>query len=524
MNRRALAIIGLAAVGSAAPVLDAGPPPAAPAPAAPVSGPAPDVLTIVKAKDADTPKAIGTCDPAQAKGAQRIGIAHVNDLQARYSDRIAGKSRYAYVAAYLKLLKTAQPTLVLDAGGDYEKGSIADLRSNGETTRQIVQAMPIDVRTLGDHDFGYGENVVLRDVRLSAHPVLAANVRHAGESAAKPLFRPWARFDVGCVKVGVIGLVTQNRGADDQPSSAPFDDVFQQDPRYGAVLEREAKAHRAEVDVLIALTHLGYADDLTLARKHGALVDVIVGGHGGDTLRDPGVVLHPPAKTKTWIVQAGHFGEHVGYGDIVVSSKEPRKVELEKYRMVDVDDKLKDADKAIDDLVKKLEDAVTPDAQKPIGKTNAAIARGKGMVDVVWRAAKEQWQLDALIVGKDLFAAGLPKGDVTLQRLYDAMLVQKRPAGSTGTSSIYVQEIQGDEASSLLRSFQPRGNYEWSGLQRFDPTKKYKIGFDKRAATYPKQLFGLASKAVRATFAGELIDVVEPWVRARAAKGQSIDP
>ena len=65
---------------------------------------------------------------------------------------------------------------MLDAGDDYEKGAVAELRSGGETTRRMVQALPIDVRTIGNHDFAYGEEAVLRDVSLSAHPVLAANV------------------------------------------------------------------------------------------------------------------------------------------------------------------------------------------------------------------------------------------------------------------------------------------------------------------------------------------------------------
>ena len=135
MNRRALAIIGLAAIGSAAPALDGGTPPAssgkAPTTAAPASSAArvPDQLTMSRSKLDDSIIRIGTCDPAQAKATVRFGLAHINDLQARYSDRIGGKSRYAFLAGYLKLLKTAQATIVLDAGDDYEKGSIAELRS-----------------------------------------------------------------------------------------------------------------------------------------------------------------------------------------------------------------------------------------------------------------------------------------------------------------------------------------------------------------------------------------------------------
>lgn len=531
MRGRTVAIFGLAAAaGSAA--QDAGSPDAgapspaassAPAPALSGSARLPDVLTTAKAKlDPEATRTIGTCDPAQtSKGSARFGLAHINDLQARYSERIAGKSRYAYVAGYLKLLKTAQPTIVLDAGDDYEKGSLAELRSNGETTRQMVQAMPFDVRVIGNHDFAYGENVVLRDVRLSQHPVLAANIKHPGFTAAKQPFRPYARFDVGCVKVGVIGLVTQNFGADDQPTAAPFDDVFQQDPHYSAILDREAKAHRGEVDVLIALTHLGYAEDLALARKAGKNIDFIVGGHTEDTLKDPGVV-NQGKDGKTFILQAGHFGEKVGHGDVTVDLK-THKVGFEKYQMVQIDEKTPSPLQSIDDLVNTLEAAVDPDAQKPIGKTANGLKKGHPMVDLMFRAAKDTWNVDALVIGKDQFWADLPKGDVTLQRLYDTVLVQKEPTGTNGFSSIWIQDIGGDDAAALMRSFQPRGNYEWSGITKFDPTKKYKIGFDKRAAFFPRPLFGVASKAVHASFAGEMIDALEPFVRNRTTKGLTID-
>ena len=78
----------------------------------------------------DAPRAIGRCDASA--GARRFTIAHVNDMQARYTERIAGASRYAYVAGYLEALKDEVPeTLVMDAGDDYEKG-----RSPNTSVRQ----------------------------------------------------------------------------------------------------------------------------------------------------------------------------------------------------------------------------------------------------------------------------------------------------------------------------------------------------------------------------------------------------
>lgn len=486
-----------------------------------------ELLTASLPKLDPSPRVVGTCESgARDKGPLRFGLAHFNDLQARYSDLLGGRSRYAYIAGYLRQLKTEQPTIVLDAGDDYEKGALAEVRSNGETTRQMVQALPIDVRTVGNHDFAYGETAVLRDVRLSQHPVLAANVKHAGLPSAKQPFRPYARVDVGCVKIGVIGLVTQNFGADDRPTSAPYSGVFVQDDRYQAILEREAKAHRSEVDVLIALTHLGYAEDVALARKGGRLVDIIVGGHTEDVSKEPGMIVHPD-NTKTWVLQAGRFGEVLGRGDVVVNPTEHAggrsKIGLEKYRLVEVDEKMPVAED-VAALAKRLEDAVVPDAHTPIGRLSAPIKQGKPITELVSRAAKTIWNLDVVVLGKDLFWAGLPKGDLTLQRLYDAVLVQRQPAGTSGLSSLWVVELTGAEMTALQKASRVGGTYEWFGPRdRFDPGKRYRLGLDKRAATYPKTLFGGEAKLVRASYLGEMIDALEPFVKARSSKGQTVD-
>src|ERR1700689_3693405 len=60
---------------------------------------------------------IGACDEKdRAAPFARFSIIHVNDMQARYSDRIAGKSRYAYVAGFIAAERRKNPNVVvLDA-------------------------------------------------------------------------------------------------------------------------------------------------------------------------------------------------------------------------------------------------------------------------------------------------------------------------------------------------------------------------------------------------------------------------
>jgi 5'-nucleotidase / UDP-sugar diphosphatase len=463
---------------------------------------------------------IGTCDAAErAKGTVRFTLAHLNDLQARYSDQIAGKSRYAYIAGYLRSLKAQNAsTLVLDAGDDYEKGALAELRSMGETTRQMVQALPIDVRTIGNHDFAYGEAAVLKDVRESQHPVLAANIRH--KTLAEQPFKPYARLDVGCAKVGIIGLVTQGFGADDQPTKEPYNGVFVQDDHYVEVAKREISAHRGEVDVLIALTHLGFGTDLMLASRAKGL-DLVVGAHTEDLVKEPLVVPHGKGQ-RTTVVQAGHYGETLGRGEVVVDLKE-HIVKLEKYKIVEIDASVPIAND-VAELASTLERSAVPDAHNPIGRTQRAVKRGKEMSELLFKAAQKQLGADIVIVGRDLFWDGLPKGDVTLQRLYDTVLVQRQPSGTSGFSSLWTVELTGEEAVKLFERYRPMAAYETFKPAKLDPTKEsYKLVLDKRAFTYPRANFGPSAKLPNGTFSGEMVDVLEGYIRARTAAGTTID-
>ena len=474
-------------------------------------------------------RTIGRCDPGEkAQGKARFTIAHLNDLQARYSDRLEGKSRYAYIAGYLRQLQQDVPgTLVLDAGDDYEKGAVAELRSMGETTRQMIQALPIDVRTIGNHDFAYGEAAVMRDLGLSAHPVLAANITHAQFADNEQPFKRFVRVDVGCVRVGVIGLVTQNYDADDHPTKKPFDDVFEQSIRYAQVLEREVKDHRDEVDVLIALTHLGYWDDTALALTPGAKgLDLVIGAHTEDLLERPLPATRQDG-SRTWIMQAGHFGRTLGRADVVVNldaAQGRNGVSIERYKIVDVDASLPVATD-VAELAARLELEAAPDAGVPVATTRAEVRAGREMADLVRRAAASEWGADALLVGRDVFWSGLPKGPVTLQRMYDSVFVQRQPSGTNGFSSLWLVDLTGAELTSLRTNLNS-SLYEMYVPAKIDPKRRYRLAIEKRALTYPRLAFGIDPKlptVAEAKLGGELIDVLEGYARSRTAKGETLD-
>lgn len=453
--------------------------------------------------DKVSPAPAASCD---AHGRRSFTLLHFNDTQARYSHRVAGRSRFGYLAGYLRWASETGPSLVLDAGDDYEKGAITELRSDGEATRRALALLPIDARTIGNHDFAYGEDALLRDVGESAHPVLAANLTRR-DGGPNP-FQSYAAFTVGCVRVGVIGLVTQAYGADDRPTAAPYLGVFHHDADYAKVLEEQVQAHRGEVDVLVALTHLGYWTDLALAQRTSG-VDLFVGGHSEDRIAHPPAMLRRDGR-RAWVLQAGHFAEALGRGEVTVTPDGggPR-VNLEGYRLVDVTPSMPFADD-VGREIDALEAELTPGLATPVGNLRGTVS-ASAMGSFVLGALQELDQADALVLGGDAFWSGLPAGPVTLQRLYDAVLVQRQPAGSSGFTSLRQVTLTGRELGTL--------GGRVLGLRKGESaTKTYRVAVEKRAFEGAPGVFGTQSRDL-----GELVDVLEAFARRRTAEGRSLD-
>jgi hypothetical protein len=461
---------------------------------------------------------IGECS---SRGAvEHFTLAHLNDLQARYSDRIDGRSRYGFIAGYLESLQKDVPnTLVLDAGDDYEKGALAELRSMGESTRRMIQALPIDVRTIGNHDFAYGEDAVLRDVRESRHPVLGSNLHWNGRDDEEEPFARYVRVDVGCARVGIVGLVASSYGSNDYPSREPFDDAFEQDDHYEAVVAGLVREHRGEVDVFIALDHTGYGVDLGIAHRVSG-VDLVVGGHSEDLIAQPTFVRRSDG-SHAYVVQAGHWGQTLGRADLAVDLRD-HTLAVEHYAIVGVDGALP-YDESVGALASALEDAAAPDAHHAVALVRAPISQGKPMADLVFAAAKERWGVDAMLLGKDVFWDGLPVGPVTAQRLYDTVLVEREPSGTSGFTSLFLTPVTGATLKALRAHLIIGPQFAYYPPETLDPARTYRLAIEKRALENPQMaMYAGAPRLPPARYAGELVDLLLAYSKDRTRRGLTL--
>ncbi len=449
----------------------------------------------------------------------RFLLLHTNDLQARYSERLGGKSRFARLAGALAAERATTPNvLVLDAGDAYEKGSLAETLSGGESTREALQLLPLDARVIGNHDFAWGREQVLRDVSQSRFPVLAANIQYVpneGKAASANPFLPYVRFRVGCVKVAVLGLVTAGFDARDEQTKGPYDTVFVHDDRYATIAKGLVEKLRPEVDVIIALDHLGLFPDSQLAQRVPG-IDVFISSHTEEFLENPNPVWRADGRMG-YLVEAGHWTRAFGRGMVVVG---PKSVSFENYKLVRLTEQT-----PVDDEVEKGVAAIEAKYAPKLNETIVSVGKTISLMDLpglVRDAFRSEERVDGVLMGGDTFFGPIAKGPATPQSLFETFYIQREPAGTSGFTSLWKGTFTGAQLLEL------KSRVRGGNLRMFLPSPlvkdvNYSIGISKRLREHPDVFFNAPPPLPATTFVGEQIDVVLRYAKTRAAAGKTLD-
>ncbi len=222
----------------------------------------------------------------------RWGIIHTNDFHDRLSPSAA--ARLAEI-----VLSYAFPRVVLDAGDCIKAGNLG-ASIGQERIWSEMRNVGYDAITVGNRETHPMLSVVRGKLAGAPCPILSANQLAKNGMAELP-FTSHVCFERTGLQIGVIG-VTVPMVTRRSKMSIAWDTVFE--PPVETV-KGLAKTLRPSVDVLIALTHIGIAEDRMLAEAV-ADVDIIVSGHSHRLHTEPEVINGTP------ILQAGSFGRYVG--------------------------------------------------------------------------------------------------------------------------------------------------------------------------------------------------------------------
>jgi len=162
---------------------------------------------------------------------------------------------------------------------------------------------------IGDDDLSLGKEFLIEISKKAAFPFLCSNLLE--EASGKNPFQTSLVKEINGLRVGIFSLLS------------PDFFIVPNDPRKKGVSFRSpvetAQAMVAELkpkaDLIILLSHLGYAKDLELAKAVQG-IQIIVGGHNGMNLS------YPPA-IDTIIIQTGARGMFAGRLDLLFYNNEP---------------------------------------------------------------------------------------------------------------------------------------------------------------------------------------------------------
>ena len=267
-----------------------------------------------------TPPAGADEPAAPAAGATTIDLLGITDLHGHISrttqtDRNTGQTSVedpgaVTLACEVSAARAANPNTLFVSAGDSVGGSayVSSILQD-RPTMEALNAMSLDASALGNHELDQGlTDLETRILPASNFPILAANVSGSAPLSAEGGGKGVFIKEVGGVRVGFVGVVTDELPTLVSPSALS---TLALSPAVAAANARAAELKdgdpaNGEADVVVVLSH---EDAATTATSFGGSVDAVFSGH-----------THVPfAQTVTGVegnriavVQADHYGWALG--------------------------------------------------------------------------------------------------------------------------------------------------------------------------------------------------------------------
>ena len=410
-----------------------------------------------------------------------VTLLFTNDIESAYEpvpawwrddmDHIGG---IAELTTLIKFLRLNEPNVFLFDSGDIFTGALSKL-TDGALMFEFMTTMGYDAMAIGNHEFDYGQDILLWQKNRAAFPVLGANLFF--KDTDHPFAQRHTIIERNGVRIGVIGILGQDAGTTAVAPGATdgLDITVPAD-----VVQLSMNELRDDVDLVVVLTHQGHTApmqtdaevDPRLARDidkdialAGAVegIDVLFGGHADAGTWEP--VVNP--ETGTLIMQTFGQATYLGYLQLTLDA-ETKAIKSYDGKLIPVNaDRLKP-----DPLIKSKMAAYRarfPELTEVVGRTEARLNRryfdesdlGNLLADI----AVEMTGADIGVIHGGTIRKDIPGGDVEVVDILDT---------NPFIDPIVVQEVTGEQLFAIMeQSFTLlRGLLQVSGLEVVYDTSK----------------------------------------------------
>ncbi|MDE7154616.1 MAG: bifunctional metallophosphatase/5'-nucleotidase [Muribaculaceae bacterium] len=378
--------------------------------------------------------------------AEKLVILHSNDTHSQIDPNDKNQGGVLRRKAVIDSVRGANENVLLVDAGDAVQGTLFFYLYKGEVEYSLLEKLGYDVAILGNHDFDNGSEMLAEKLKDSKINWLSTNYELRG-GPLDGIFMPYVIKEYGGKKIALMGLEVRPEGL---ISNGNYNGVEYIDAVKAANATAWHLKHNEKVDMVIALTHLGYSGkpgpkDVDLAAESED-VDIIIGGHS-HTYLDPAdkskTVLKNAVGKDVLVTQAGKQGTRLGEITIDLDTMTP------VFNVIEIDSRL---DKNQDADVKAFIDSYRPGidslynlrvARSAVALENNQPALNNLLSDFVAAQGSKLAgkKVDMAIMNKGSVRRSLPKGDVT-----EGVIIDMQPFNNY----LEVLEIKG---SDLIDAF-----------------------------------------------------------------------
>lgn len=220
-------------------------------------------------------------------GAQKqITILHTNDthstimpLNPNLADTVlAGRGGFLRRMAMIEEERKADPDLLLIDSGDFSQGSAYYSLFHGDVEVGLMNHMHYDAATIGNHEFDFGLDNMVRIFRMAKFPIICSNYDFKDTELAK-IVKPYTIIKRKGVKIGLFALCPKLEGLVFTKNYEPLEYL---DPIEVANNMVDFLRNRKKCDYVICVSHLGwktsvFPDEWVINNTTG--IDLVLGGH-----------------------------------------------------------------------------------------------------------------------------------------------------------------------------------------------------------------------------------------------------
>lgn len=207
-----------------------------------------------------------------ASNCVRITILQVNDVYQFMPVDRGTQGGLARVSTLRKQIIKESPNTLFLFSGDTISPSVESIKLKGQQMIDAWNNIGLDYATLGNHEFDFGPDELLKRMRESKFQWLAANVTDAKGNSFGGM-PPFVIREVGGIRVGIFGILLPETMTTSKPG--PTVKILDSCETARRVVPQ---MRAAGAQLIVALTHLSMREDKQLAHCVPD-IDIIIGGH-----------------------------------------------------------------------------------------------------------------------------------------------------------------------------------------------------------------------------------------------------